>query len=131
MLQKSFTLRQLWVSICLYIRQLTGEICHFLFKATLIVERLVVLIMFWCWLQVCELDIIFNFEKAHFVLDEFIIGGEVQESSQKSVITAIAQQDILQEVCRVVHSCCHFSLLYGYFWAVNQNVCFHLLHLFM
>jgi len=48
--------------------------------------------------QVCELDIIFNFEKAHYVLDEFIIGGEVQESSQKSVIAAIAQQDILQEV---------------------------------
>jgi len=47
---------------------------------------------------VCELDIIFNFEKAHYVLDEFIIGGEVQESSQKSVIAAIAQQDILQEV---------------------------------
>lgn len=47
--------------------------------------------------NVCELDIIFNFEKAHFVLDEFIIGGEVQESSQKSVIAAIAQQDILQE----------------------------------
>jgi len=53
--------------------------------------------------QVCELDIIFNFEKAHFVLDEFIIGGEVQESSQKSVIAAIAQQDILQEVCYHSH----------------------------
>jgi len=48
--------------------------------------------------QVCELDIIFNFEKAHFVLDEFILGGEVQESSQKTVLAAISQQDIMQEV---------------------------------
>jgi AP-1 complex subunit sigma 1/2 len=47
--------------------------------------------------NVCELDIIFNFEKAHFVLDEFILGGEVQDSSQKTVLTAIAQQDIMQE----------------------------------
>ena len=29
------------------------------------------------FIQVCELDIIFNFEKAYFMLDEFIIGGEV------------------------------------------------------
>ena len=83
-------------------------------------ERLVVLIMFWCWLQVCELDIIFNFEKAHFVLDEFIIGGEVQESSQKSVITAIAQQDILQEVCRVVHSYVTHAVIFHYCTATSE-----------
>jgi AP-1 complex subunit sigma 1/2 len=47
--------------------------------------------------NVCELDIIFNFEKAHFILDEFIIGGEVQDSSQKTVLAAIGQADILQE----------------------------------
>ena len=28
--------------------------------------------------SVCELDIIFNFEKAYFVLDELLIAGEVQ-----------------------------------------------------
>lgn len=28
--------------------------------------------------SVCELDIIFNFEKAYFILDEFLIAGEVQ-----------------------------------------------------
>jgi len=60
------------------------------------------MLMCFVHIQVCELDIIFNFEKAHYVLDEFIIGGEVQESSQKSVISAIAQQDILQEVCPTV-----------------------------
>ena len=49
-------------------------------------------------LQVCELDIIFNFEKAYFMLDEFLLGGEVQETSKKNVLKAIAAQDLLQEV---------------------------------
>lgn len=48
--------------------------------------------------QVCELDIIFNFEKAYFMLDEFLLGGEVQETSKKNVLKAIAAQDLLQEV---------------------------------
>lgn len=49
-------------------------------------------------LQVCELDIIFNFEKAYFILDELLIGGEIQETSKKNVLKAIASQDLLQEV---------------------------------
>uniref|UniRef100_A0A5F8H9X0 AP complex mu/sigma subunit domain-containing protein n=1 Tax=Monodelphis domestica TaxID=13616 RepID=A0A5F8H9X0_MONDO len=36
--------------------------------------------------SVCELDIIFNFEKAYFILDEFLLGGEVQETSKKNVL---------------------------------------------
>ena len=48
--------------------------------------------------QVCELDIIFNFEKAYFILDEFLLAGEVQETSKKQVLKAIAAQDLLQEV---------------------------------
>lgn len=48
--------------------------------------------------QVCELDIIFNFEKAYFILDEFLMGGEVQDTSKKSVLKAIEQADLLQEV---------------------------------
>ena len=48
--------------------------------------------------QVCELDIIFNFEKAYFMLDELLLGGEVQETSKKNVLKAIAAQDLLQEV---------------------------------
>ena len=46
----------------------------------------------------CELDIIFNFEKAYFILDEFLLGGEVQETSKKNVLKAIEQADLLQEV---------------------------------
>ncbi|XP_042312129.1 AP-1 complex subunit sigma-2 isoform X2 [Sceloporus undulatus] len=47
--------------------------------------------------SVCELDIIFNFEKAYFILDEFLLGGEVQETSKKNVLKAIEQADLLQE----------------------------------
>ncbi|XP_076880798.1 AP-1 complex subunit sigma-2 [Brachyhypopomus gauderio] len=47
--------------------------------------------------SVCELDIIFNFEKAYYILDEFILGGETQETSKKIVLKAIEQADMLQE----------------------------------
>uniref|UniRef100_A0A0N5AXR0 AP complex subunit sigma n=1 Tax=Syphacia muris TaxID=451379 RepID=A0A0N5AXR0_9BILA len=48
--------------------------------------------------SVCELDIIFNFEKAYFILDEFLLAGEIQETSKKQVLKAIAAQDLIQEV---------------------------------
>jgi len=50
------------------------------------------------FVQVCELDIIFNFEKAYFILDECLMGGEIQDTSKKSVLKAIEQADLLQEV---------------------------------
>ena len=63
--------------------------------------------------QVCELDIIFNFEKAYFMLDELVLGGEVQETSKKNVLKAIAAQDLLQEVWLAVRSFTHMA--YGQF----------------
>ncbi|XP_040204962.1 AP-1 complex subunit sigma-3 [Rana temporaria] len=47
--------------------------------------------------NVCELDIIFNFEKAYFILDEFLMGGEIQETSKEQVVRAIEDSDMLQE----------------------------------
>lgn len=47
--------------------------------------------------NVCELDIIFNFEKAYFILDEFLMGGEIQETSKQIVNRAIESSDMLQE----------------------------------
>uniref|UniRef100_A0A6G1SPG0 AP complex subunit sigma n=1 Tax=Aceria tosichella TaxID=561515 RepID=A0A6G1SPG0_9ACAR len=47
--------------------------------------------------SVCELDIIFNFEKAYFILDELILGGEIQETGKKKVHEMIQAQDMLQE----------------------------------
>merc|ERR1719235_827242 len=43
--------------------------------------------------NVCELDLIFNFHKAYFILDEMIIFGELQESSKKAVLHRIGEQD--------------------------------------
>jgi len=43
--------------------------------------------------NVCELDLIFNFHKAYYILDEVILAGELQESSRKVVQRACAQQD--------------------------------------
>lgn len=54
----------------------------------------------------CELDIIFNFEKAYFMLDELLLGGEVQETSKKNVLKAIAAQDLLQEVRKTGYDRC-------------------------
>jgi len=62
-----------------------------------------------CVLQVCELDIIFNFEKAYFILDEFVIGGEVQETSKASVAKSMEEADSLQEV---THTHAHTHTLF-------------------
>jgi hypothetical protein len=77
---------------------------------------------------VCELDIIFNFEKAYFMLDEFIIGGEVQETSKKNVLKAIAAQDLMQEVPVQLYHCLgseagfgHSFLIVGAWKTVTQR----------
>ena len=55
--------------------------------------------------NVCELDIIFNFQKAYFILDELLIAGEMQESSKKNVLRVIGAQDSLEDM---EVSCCVF-----------------------
>src|SRR5690349_10512384 len=35
--------------------------------------------------NVCELDLIFNFHKAYFILDEVFLNGDIQESSKKVI----------------------------------------------
>jgi hypothetical protein len=42
--------------------------------------------------QVCELDLIFNFHKAYYILDEVLLCGEQQETSKKIVLRVIAAQ---------------------------------------
>ena len=48
--------------------------------------------------NVCELDIIFNFQKAYFILDELLLAGEMQESSKKNILRCIGQQDSLEDI---------------------------------
>ncbi|PSC74498.1 AP-1 complex subunit sigma-1 [Micractinium conductrix] len=47
--------------------------------------------------NVCELDLIFNFHKAYFILDELLLAGELQETSKKAVTRVIEAQDQLVE----------------------------------
>lgn len=47
--------------------------------------------------KVCELDLIFNFQKAYAILDELLIAGELQESSKKAVLKNVAQSDAIEE----------------------------------
>lgn len=62
----------------------------------------------------CELDIIFNFEKAYFMWDEFVIGGDVQETSKKNVLKAISDQDMIQEVS-ISELLLFFFINFGYY----------------
>lgn len=36
--------------------------------------------------------------QAYFILDELLVGGEIQETSKKNIIRAVTAQDMLQEV---------------------------------
>mmetsp|Transcript_9937 Transcript_9937/g.25134 ORF Transcript_9937/g.25134 Transcript_9937/m.25134 type:complete len:161 (+) Transcript_9937:88-570(+) len=47
--------------------------------------------------NVAELDIIFNFHKAYYILDELLIGGELQETSKRNVLKAAGAQDDMME----------------------------------
>jgi Clathrin adaptor complex small chain len=68
--------------------------------------------------NVCELDIIFNFQKAYFILDELLLAGEMQESSKKNVLRCISQEDSLEDMevsqekspCRLVSNPSRISL---------------------
>ena len=47
--------------------------------------------------NVCELDLIFNFHQAYFILEELIIGGHMMESSKKQVLKMIQQNDSIMD----------------------------------
>jgi len=47
--------------------------------------------------NVCELDLIFNFHKAYYILDELLIAGEHQETSKKTILKVTAAQDQICE----------------------------------
>ncbi|GJN22906.1 hypothetical protein PR202_gb10514 [Eleusine coracana subsp. coracana] len=50
--------------------------------------------------NVCELDLIFNFHKAYFILDEVLIAGELQESNKKAVLRLVTAQDTMVEAAK-------------------------------
>lgn len=47
--------------------------------------------------NVCELDLIFNFTRSYWMLNQIFISGELQECSKTAVIAAAQQADSLAE----------------------------------
>ncbi|EEC74805.1 hypothetical protein OsI_10617 [Oryza sativa Indica Group] len=44
-----------------------------------------------CFKNVCELDIVFNFNKLHTILDEMILGGQVIETSSEQIMRSVEE----------------------------------------
>lgn len=47
--------------------------------------------------NVCELDLIFNFTRSYWILDEIFISGELQECSRASILAAAQTSDAAAE----------------------------------
>jgi len=45
--------------------------------------------------NVCELDLVFNFHKVYLIMDEFILSGELQETSKKVILERLAELEKL------------------------------------
>eukprot|EP01061_Rhynchopus_euleeides_P045495 TRINITY_DN8199_c1_g1_i3.p2 TRINITY_DN8199_c1_g1~~TRINITY_DN8199_c1_g1_i3.p2 ORF type:complete len:149 (+),score=68.16 TRINITY_DN8199_c1_g1_i3:57-503(+) len=45
--------------------------------------------------HVCELDLIFNFQRAYHILDEVLAAGELQESSKNTIQKLFNQQEAM------------------------------------
>lgn len=46
--------------------------------------------------NVCELDIVFHFNKVYAILDEYILAGEVQETSKKVILERMRELEKLE-----------------------------------
>jgi AP-2 complex subunit sigma-1 len=43
--------------------------------------------------NVCELDLVFNFHKVYAILDEFVLAGELQETSNAVILQRMKEMD--------------------------------------
>ena len=59
--------------------------------------------------NVCELDLVFNFHKVYLILDEFVLAGELQETSKRVSI----QQHTHVTLTQISFSC----------WAMWGSIC--------
>lgn len=46
--------------------------------------------------NVCELDIMFNLEKAHYIIDEMILNGYIVESNRQTILEPLKEMDKLK-----------------------------------
>lgn len=49
------------------------------------------------YVSVCELDIVFNFQLAYTIIDEFVIGGDVLETSSRAILEGVSGADAREE----------------------------------
>ena len=75
--------------------------------------------------NVCELDIIFNFEKTYFLLDEYLLAGELQETSKNSILKAVEDADEQQAACDDQDMARNFLEEFGLAWSKNIFSCFY------
>ncbi|ORM39535.1 AP-1 complex subunit sigma-1 [Babesia sp. Xinjiang] len=54
--------------------------------------------------NVCELDMVFNVNKAYYLLDEILMDGDIYESSKKAVLRSVAAQDALCDKAKSILS---------------------------
>lgn len=47
--------------------------------------------------NVCELDIMYNIEKAHYILDEMIMNGQIVETNKTLILAPLYVLDKVQE----------------------------------
>ena len=47
--------------------------------------------------NVCELDLVFNFHKVYQVMDEFILAGEIQETSKKQIMERLYELEKIKD----------------------------------
>lgn len=47
--------------------------------------------------SVCELDLIFNFTRAYWILDEMVCAGEILDCNKSAILNAVGSADVLAE----------------------------------
>lgn len=46
--------------------------------------------------NVCELDLVFNFHRVYLLLDEYILGGELEETSKQAILERVKEVDLTE-----------------------------------
>ena len=44
-----------------------------------------------------ELDLVFNFQKVYLLVDEFLLGGEVQDTSKRAIMERLAELERIKD----------------------------------
>ena len=55
-----------------------------------------------CFVNVCELDLIFHMDKVLYILDELVMGGMVLETNMTEILTRIEEQNKLDKEVRAL-----------------------------